>query len=58
MVRSYVLPAPLLQIVLHAQFLSALLQTAVNLAEQHGKEGAVSAAYREYVAALDSKELG
>ena len=56
MARSYVLPAPLLQIASHADVLSVLTQTAVNLAEQHGKEGAVTAAYREYMKSLDSKD--
>ncbi|KAM6500271.1 SacI homology domain containing protein [Amanita muscaria] len=31
--------------------------TIVNLAEQHGKEGAITRAYREYVEELDSRDV-
>ena len=34
-----------------------LFQAIVNLAEQHGKEAAVTNAYRDYVAELKSMDL-
>lgn len=33
------------------------MQTIVNLAEQHGKEGAITNAYGDYVKELDSPDV-
>jgi hypothetical protein len=43
--------------VLSLPYLTASLQNIVNLAEQHGKEGAVTTAYREYVNEMKNKDV-
>jgi phosphatidylinositol 4-phosphatase len=36
---------------------SSGLQTIINLAEQHGKEGSLTTAYRDYVGELGNSEV-